>query len=49
MGEFWLPGDTLDRYGGADLAPTDRIINGWMKFRELFPFTSRDPPDRDER
>ena len=27
-------GDTLD----GDLAATARIINGWMKFRELLPF-----------
>ena len=31
-----------DTLGGADLAATARIRNGWMKFRELFPFlTSR--------
>ena len=30
---------------GADLAATDRIRNGWMKFRELLVFlTSRAPP-----
>ena len=28
-------GDTLDGYGGADLAATARIRNGWIKFREL--------------
>ena len=28
-------GDTLDGDGGADLAATARIRNGWMKFREL--------------
>ena len=39
---FCYLGDTLD---GADLAATARIRNGWMKFRELFPFlTSRAPP-----
>ena len=40
---FCYLGDTLD--GGADLATTARIRNGWMKFRELLPFlTSRAPP-----
>ena len=35
----------VDGDGGADLAATARIRNGWMKFRELFPFlTSRAPP-----
>ena len=39
---FCYLGDTLDEDGGADLA---RIRNGWLKFRELFPFlTSRAPP-----
>ena len=34
--------DPLDGDGGADLAATVRIRNGWMKFRELLPFlTSR--------
>ena len=38
-------GDTLNGDGGADLAATDRIRNGWMRFRELLPFvTSRVPP-----
>ena len=38
-------GDTLDGDGGADLAATARIGNGWMKFREFLPFlTSRAPP-----
>ena len=37
-------GDTLDGDGGVDLAATARIINEWMKIRELFPFlTSRAP------
>ena len=37
-------GDTHDGNGGADLAATARIRNGWMKFQELFPFlTSRAP------
>ena len=35
---FCYLGDTLDGDGGADLAATDRIRNGWMKFRELLPF-----------
>ena len=36
---------TLDGDGGVDLAATARIRNGWMKFRDLFPFlTSRAPP-----
>ena len=30
-------GDTLDEDGGADIAATTRIRNGWMKFRELLP------------
>ena len=38
-------GDTLGGDGGADLAATARIRNGWMKFRALLPFlTSRAPP-----
>ena len=42
---FCYLGDTLDGDGGADLAATAEIRNGWMKFRELFPFlTSRAPP-----
>ena len=42
---FCYLGDTLDGDGGADLAATARIRNGWMKFRELWPFlTSRAPP-----
>ena len=42
--EVLLLGDTLDGDGGAGLAPTARIRNGWMKFRELLPFlTSRAP------
>ena len=42
--------DTLDGDGGADLAPTVRIRNGWMKFREILPFLiSRAHPARDER
>ena len=36
---------SLDGDGGADLAATARIRNGWIKFRELLPFlTSRAPP-----
>ena len=35
----------VDGDGGADLAATARIRNGWMKFRELLRFlTSRAPP-----
>ena len=43
---FCYLGDTLDGDGGADLAATARIRNGWVKFREFFfPFlTSRAPP-----
>ena len=42
---FCYLGDTLDGDGGADLAATARIRNGWMKFRELLTFlTSRAPP-----
>ena len=42
---FCYLGDTLDGDGGADLAATARIRNGWMKFRELLPFlTSSAPP-----
>ena len=37
---FYYLGDTLDGDGGADLAATARIRNGWMKFRELLPFFS---------
>ena len=37
--------ETLDGDGGADLAATARIRNGWMKFREFLTFlTSRAPP-----
>ena len=40
VNSFCYLGDTLD--GGADLAATARIRNGWMSFRELLPFlTSR--------
>ena len=39
---FCYLGDTLDGDGGAYLAATTRIRNGWMKFREILPFlTSR--------
>ena len=42
---FCYRGDTHNEDGGADLAATARIRNGWMKFRELLPFlTSRAPP-----
>ena len=35
---FCYLGDTLDGDGGADLAATARIRNGWMKFWKLLPF-----------
>ena len=35
---FYYLGDTLGGDGGADLAATARISNGWMKFRELLLF-----------
>ena len=42
---FYYLRDTLDGDGGADLAATARITNGWIKFRENFPFLiSRAPP-----
>ena len=42
---FCCLGVTLDGNGGADLAASARIINGWMKFRAFLPFlTSRAPP-----
>ena len=41
---FCYLGDTLDGDGGADLAATARIRNGWMKFRELFPFLTYRAP-----
>ena len=42
---FCYLGDTLDGDGGADLAATARIRNGWMKFQKLLSFlTSRAPP-----
>ena len=42
---FCYLGDTLDGDGGAELAATDRIRNGWMKFGKLLPFlTSSAPP-----
>ena len=42
---FCYLGDTLDGDGGADLAATARVRNGWMTFREFFPFlTSRASP-----
>ena len=40
--ELLLSENTLDGDGGAHLAVTARIRNGWMKFREFLPFlTSR--------
>ena len=42
---FCYLGDTLDGDGGANLAATARIRNGWMNIRERLPFmTSRAPP-----
>ena len=42
---FCYLGDTLIGDGGADLAATARIRNGWMKFQELLLImTSRAPP-----
>ena len=42
---FCYLADTLDGDGGADLAATARIRNGWIKLREILPFlTSRAPP-----
>ena len=35
---FCYLGNTLDGDGGSDLAATARIINAWMKLRELFRF-----------
>ena len=32
---YCYPVDTFDGDGGADLAATARIGNGWMKFREF--------------
>ena len=37
--------ETFAGSGGADLATTARIRNGWIKLREFWPFlTSRAPP-----
>ena len=42
---FCYLGVTFDGDGGADLAATARLRNGWIKFREILPFlTSRAPP-----
>ena len=42
---FCYLGDTLDGDGGAYLAATARIRNGWIKFQEFLPFlTSRARP-----
>ena len=37
---FCYLGDTLVGDGGGGLAATARIINGWIKFRELLPFST---------
>ena len=43
--ELLLSGRQFDGDGAADIAAIAKIKNGWMKFRELFPFlTSRAPP-----
>ena len=42
---FCYLGNTLDGDGGADLAATAKIGNGWLKFREILTFlTSKAPP-----
>ena len=42
--------DTLDGDGGADLAATARIRNGWMKFQVLFAISNiQSSPVGDER
>ena len=43
-------GDTLDGNGGADLAATAKIRNGWMRFREVFAISDiQSSPIGDER
>ena len=47
---FCYQGDTLDGDGGADLAATARIRNGWMKFRVAFAISDiQSSPIGDER
>ena len=41
---FCYPGETLDRDGGAGLAATARIRNGWMKIGKLLPFLNSRAP-----
>ena len=42
---FCYLGDTLDGDGGADIAATAGLRNGWIKFGQLLPFlTSRALP-----
>ena len=41
---FCYLGDTLDGNGGADLAATARIRNGWMKFRGRLSFLTPELP-----
>ena len=41
---FCYLGDTPDGDGGADLAATATIRNGWMKFREPLPFLTSKAP-----
>ena len=43
---FCYLGDTLDGYGGADLAATARVRNGWMKFWEFLSFLTSIAPKR---
>ena len=49
--ELCYLGDTLDGYGGADLAATARIRNGWMKtFLRAFAISDiQSSPVGDER
>ena len=35
---FCYLGESIEGDGGADIAATARIRNGWIKFRELLPF-----------
>ena len=46
---FCYLGDTLEGDGGADLSATARIRNGWMKFRDLFPFLTSKAPSLEMR
>ena len=47
---FYYLGDTLGGDGGADLAATPRIRNGWKKFQDLFSISDiQSSPAGDER